>query len=47
MGVPVETVSKLLGHTKITTIQISARVNERKISDDFQAFNNKINNKTE
>jgi len=30
-GVPIETVSKLLGHTKIATLQIYARVIERKV----------------
>jgi integrase len=35
-GVPIETVSKLLGHTKLTTTQIYARVVESKISEDFQ-----------
>lgn len=34
-GVPIETVSILLGHTKIATTQIYARVIERKISDDM------------
>lgn len=34
-GVPIETVSKLLGHTKIRTTQIYARVIERKISEDM------------
>lgn len=34
-GVPIETVSKLLGHTKIATTQIYARVIERKVSDDM------------
>ena len=34
-GVPIETVSKLLGHTKIATTQIYARVIERKVSDDI------------
>lgn len=34
-GVPIETVSKLLGHTKITTTQIYARVLEKKVSDDM------------
>ena len=33
--VPVETVSKLLGHTKISTTQIYARVVEKKISKDM------------
>lgn len=35
-GVPLETVSKLLGHTKLSTTQIYARVVETKISEDIQ-----------
>lgn len=35
-GVPIETVSKLLGHAKLSTTQIYARVVETKISDDIQ-----------
>lgn len=35
-GVPIETVSKLLGHTKLATTQIYARVLERKISNDIK-----------
>ena len=34
-GVPIETVSKLLGHTKIATTQIYARVIESKVSNDM------------
>nr|WP_321413725.1 site-specific integrase [uncultured Allomuricauda sp.] len=34
-GVPIETVSKLLGHTKLSTTQIYARVVESKISEDI------------
>lgn len=34
-GVPIETVSKLLGHTKLSTTQIYARVVETKISEDM------------
>ncbi|SFZ93034.1 Phage integrase family protein [Flaviramulus basaltis] len=34
--VPFETVSKLLGHTKLTTTQIYPRVVETKISEDVQ-----------
>lgn len=37
-GVPIETVSKLLGHTKIATTQIYARVLEKKVSDDMDAL---------
>ena len=34
-GVPFETVSKMLGHTKITITQIYAKDIERKVSDDM------------
>lgn len=37
-GVPLETVSKLLGHTKISTTQIYARVLENKVSQDMNAL---------
>lgn len=37
-GVPIATVSKLLGHTKITTTQIYARVLEDKISADMEGL---------
>lgn len=35
-GVPIETVSKLLGHTKLSTTQIYARVLEQKLSIDMK-----------
>ncbi len=35
-GVPIETVSKMLGHTKLATTQIYAKVLEHKVSDDMQ-----------
>ncbi|WP_430936763.1 tyrosine-type recombinase/integrase [Saccharicrinis sp. 156] len=35
-GVPIETVSKILGHTKLTTTMIYARVLKNKISSDMQ-----------
>ena len=35
-GVPIETVSKLLGHTKLSTTQIYARVVEKKVGEDMQ-----------
>ena len=44
-GVPIETVSKLLGHTKIATTQIYAKVIERKVSDDINALKIKMINK--
>ena len=42
-GVPIETVSKLLGHTKIETTQIYARVIERKVSDDMNVLRGILN----
>jgi site-specific recombinase XerD len=37
-GVPIETVSKLLGHSKIATTQIYARVLEHKVSNDMNTL---------
>src|SRR5690606_33301444 len=37
-GVPIETVSKLLGHTKMATTQIYARVLEKKVSEDMNVL---------
>ncbi|SHJ02266.1 Phage integrase family protein [Pseudozobellia thermophila] len=41
-GVPIETVSKLLGHAKISTTQVYARVLEQKISGDIQDLKCKL-----
>ncbi len=41
-GVPIETVSKLLGHTKIATTQIYAKVIEKKVSEDMDSLKNKL-----
>ncbi|MET6990310.1 site-specific integrase [Sediminicola arcticus] len=41
-GVPIETVSKLLGHHKISTTQIYARVVDTKISNDINALRIKL-----
>lgn len=41
-GVPVETVSKLLGHTKLSTTKRYARVVEQKISHDIAALRKKM-----
>lgn len=42
-GVPIETVSKLLGHHKISTTQIYARVIDTKISSDIDMLREKLN----
>lgn len=41
-GMPIETVSKILGHTKITTTQIYARVLDHKIKADMDAVQAKL-----
>ena len=42
-GVPMETVSKLLGHSKLSTTQVYARVIEEKVSVDMKSLRNKLN----
>lgn len=41
-GVPIETVSKMLGHTKLSTTQIYARVLDKKLSEDMIALQKKL-----
>ena len=45
-GVPIETVSKLLGHTKLSTTQIYARVVEQKVSTDMRSLRDRLTIKT-
>ncbi|WP_320989642.1 tyrosine-type recombinase/integrase [Bacteroides sp.] len=44
-GVPIESVSKMLGHTNIQTTQIYARVVDRKLSHDMAILEQKLQNK--
>lgn len=44
-GVPIESVSKMLGHTNIKTTQIYARVVDRKVSHDMSVLERKINSR--
>ncbi len=41
-GVPIETVSKMLGHTSIKTTQIYSKVVDVKISHDMKVLKEKI-----
>lgn len=41
-GVPIETVSKMLGHTNLKTTQHYAKILDKKISDDMQSLKNKF-----
>ena len=43
-GVPIETLSSILGHTNIHTTQIYAKITNKKISEDMTAFAEKIKN---
>ena len=41
-GVPIDSVSKMLGHRSIKTTQIYARVTDKKISDDTKELHQKL-----
>ncbi len=41
-GVPIETVSRILGHTNIKTTQIYARITNQKISRDMETLSHKL-----
>ena len=41
-GVPIESVSKMMGHTKISTTQIYAKVIEKKVSEDMLQLRKKL-----
>lgn len=41
-GVPIETVSRLLGHTDLKTTQIYARITNQKISSDMEILSHKL-----
>jgi site-specific recombinase XerD len=41
-GVPIETVSKMLGHTSLKTTQIYARIVDTKISNEMDLLQKKL-----
>ena len=43
-GVPIESVSKMLGHTNIRTTQIYARIVDNKVSNDMEVLSQKLGN---
>lgn len=44
-GLPMETTSKILGHTKISTTQIYGRILDHKIAEDMNALKKRLNKK--
>ena len=45
-GIPIESVSRMLGHTKITTTQIYAKITNEKIGRDMDMFSTKLDKLT-
>ncbi len=41
-GVPIETISKMLGHNSLKTTQIYARIVDSKISEDMKRLKSKL-----
>ncbi len=44
-GMPIESVSRILGHSNITTTQIYARITMKKLNDDFLRLEHGLNSK--
>ncbi|KAA6319240.1 hypothetical protein EZS27_030842, partial [termite gut metagenome] len=44
-GVPIETLSQMLGHQDITTTQIYAKIANQKVNEDMKILSNRIENK--
>ena len=46
-GVPIETLSKMMGHRSIQTTQIYAKITNQKVNEDMKILSNRIENKFE
>lgn len=44
-GVPIETVSRMMGHSSITTTQIYAHITDTKVNEDMKALSDNISDK--
>lgn len=44
-GVPIETLSKLMGHCSIQTTQIYAKITNQKVNEDMKKLFNKVSGK--
>ena len=42
-GMPIESVSRVLGHTNIVTTQIYAKITTQKLDNDLTMFGNRLN----
>jgi site-specific recombinase XerD len=42
-GMPIESVSRVMGHTNIVTTQIYARITTQKLDNDLTMLGNKLN----
>lgn len=44
-GIPIETLSRMLGHKNISTTQIYAKITNQKVDEDMQALERRLDGK--